>query len=330
MSNEQVTIYDVANLAEVGIGTVSRVLNNSKKVSDKTKEKVLKAIKELNYQPNGMARGLALQRTNSIGVMVPSFTDHFFVEVLRGVQEGLEEFEMDLVLIKVDKREKEKHINRILKERRVDGVLAITLDLTQEEVAKFKEIALPLVLVDDFQENINSISVNEILGVKKAINYLLELGYQKIAFLDGPLDSTHGQNRLQGVKMAFKEAGLEFPNYLLQEGDFTIESGYKMMNELLKLEEKNRARAIFAASDNQAIGAIEVIEEAGFSIPNDFALIGYDNIELARYLKLTTVSQPMFRMGKLGLEILIEDICSQESNLKREKLDPELIIRESC
>ncbi|GAB6099783.1 LacI family DNA-binding transcriptional regulator [Halanaerocella petrolearia] len=326
----KVTIYDVAEAAEVGIGTVSRVLNESEKVSDKTRSKVLKAIKDLNYHPNGMARGLALQRTNSIGVMVPTFTQHFFVEVLKGVQESLKEFDLDLVLFKVDKREKEKHINQVLKERRVDGIVAITLDLTQEEVTRFKEVNLPLVMIDDFQNNVDSIFVDDVAGVKKAINYLLKLNHSKIAFLDGPLDSRHGHKRLEGVQLAFEEADLEFDEELLKTGEFDIDSGYEMMNQILALPEEDRPTAIFAASDNQAIGALEAIEEVGLSVPDDFSLVGYDNIELARYLELTTISQPMFKMGKLGIETLVKVICSQEDELVIRELEPELIIRGSC
>ncbi|AGB40134.1 transcriptional regulator [Halobacteroides halobius DSM 5150] len=322
------TIYDVAEAAEVGIGTVSRVLNNSEKVSDETRNKVLKVIKELNYYPNGMARGLALQRTNAIGVMVPSFIDHFFVEVLRGVQAGLNQFDLDLVLFKVDKEEKDKHINRVLQGRKVDGVLAITLDLTKEEVNKFKELDLPLVLVDDYQQDVNSIFVDDIAGVKKAISYLIELGHQRIAFFDGPLESNHGKQRLEGVKIAFAEAGLEFDEQLLQEGDFTVESGYQSMKKILDVEE--RPTAIFAASDDQAVGALEAIKEEGLSVPDGFALIGYDNIELARYLDLTTVSQPMFKMGELGIETLAKLIYSKQDDLIKKKIEPKLVIRNSC
>lgn len=327
---DKITIYDVAEEADVGIGTVSRVLNNSKKVRDGTRKKVLKAIKKLNYQPNAMARGLALQKTNYVGVIVPAFTDHFFVEVLKGVQLGLEDFDLDLVLFNIaDKSHKEKYLNRILSERRVDGVLAITMDINQEEVGRFNDVNLPLVLVDDLQENVSSIFVDDIAGTKKAINYLLKLNHQRIAFLNGELDSRQGKNRLEGVKLAFKEAGLEFKQELLKVGHFTEESGYKLMKEILELEDDKKPTAIFAASDNQAVGALHAIEEAGLSVPNDFSLVGFDNIELARYLKLTTVNQPMIKMGKLGIEILVQSICSKDI-LVKEKLEPELVIRESC
>lgn len=325
-----VTIYDVAQKAEVGIGTVSRVLNNSENVKDKTREKVLKAITKLNYRPSAMARGLALQKTDSIAVVVPYFTHHFFVEILKGVQEELKEFDMDLVLFNVaDKDEKDKYINRLLKERKVDGVLAITLNMTKEEVTKFKEKNIPLVLVDDNQQGISSIFVDDIKGTKKAINYLVDSGHERICFLNGSLDSKQGARRLKGVKKALNEAGLELNSDLFKVGDFTENSGYKLMEEILKLEEVKRPTAIFAASDNQAIGALNAIEDAGLSVPDDFSLVGYDDIELAHYLGLTTVRQPMFKMGKLGVEILVQSIYSKEEKSVKKKLEPELVCRES-
>ncbi|WP_027339852.1 LacI family DNA-binding transcriptional regulator [Halonatronum saccharophilum] len=328
---KKVTIYDVAEWADVGIGTVSRVLNNSERVSDKTREKVLEAIKELNYQPNAMARGLALQKTGSIGVIVPCFTHHFFVEVLKGVQEELQQIDLDLVLFNVENKEqKDKHIDRILKERRVDGVLAITLSMTKKEVKRFKDLNLPLVLVNDLQDEVSSIFVNDFSGAKEAIEYLIDLGHKKIAFLNGSLRSKQAKERLRGVKAGFKAKGLKLDENLYKEGQFTEESGYKLMEQLLKETKDRWPSAVFAASDNQAIGALQAIEESGLKVPEDFALIGYDNIELARYLKLTTVSQPMTKMGRLGVEILAKEINSKQLEVVQKELEPELIIRRSC
>jgi DNA-binding LacI/PurR family transcriptional regulator len=326
----KVTIYDVAKVAGVGVGTVSRVLNASDNVSDKTRQKVLKVMEELNYRPNAMARGLALQKTNSIGIMVPNFVGHFFVEVLQGVQKALDFHNMDLVLFKVDKKYKEKYIESVIDAQRVDGVLGITLDMTEEEVAKFQDAKLPLVLVDDFREEVSSIAVDDIAGSKKAIEYLLDLGHRKIAFLDGPLGSIHGFKRLKGVELAFKEAGLKFDHNLLKTGDFNMESGYNLMKEILELNSDEIPTAIFAASDNQAIGALKAIEDAGLKVPEDFALIGYDDIELAQYLNLTTISQPMTKMGKMGIDILIGEISSDKKELTHRVIEPELVIRKSC
>ncbi|OCL25739.1 LacI family transcriptional regulator [Orenia metallireducens] len=326
----KVTIYDVAKVAGVGVGTVSRVLNASDNVSDKTRQKVLKVMEELNYRPNAMARGLALQKTNSIGIMVPNFVGHFFVEVLQGVQKALDFHNMDLVLFKVDKKYKEKYIESVIDAQRVDGVLGITLDMTEEEVAKFQDAKLPLVLVDDFREEVSSIAVDDIAGSKKAIEYLLDLGHRKIAFLDGPLGSIHGFKRLKGVELAFKEAGLKFDHNLLKTGDFNMESGYNLMKEILELNSDEIPTAIFAASDNQAIGALKAIEDAGLKVPEDFALIGYDDIELAKYLNLTTISQPMTKMGKMGIDILIGEISSDKKELTHRVIEPELVIRKSC
>ncbi|MGM0369277.1 MAG: LacI family DNA-binding transcriptional regulator [Bacillota bacterium] len=324
------TIYDVAKKAEVGIGTVSRVLNESQNVSDKTREKVIEAIQNLNYYPNAMARGLASQKTGSIGVIVPSFTDHFFVEVLQGVQQSLEQFDLDLVLFNVtDKSRKDKYIERVLGEKRVDGVIAITMDMSDEDIVKFQASELPLVLIDDWHQEVSSIAVDDISGSQQAVEYLLSLGHQKIAFLSGVVGSHHGDKRLAGVKKAFAATDVEFDSDLVIEEGFTVEGGKRAIRELLQLDEAQRPTAVFAASDNQAIGALEEIRETGLSVPEDIAIVGYDNIELAHYLKLTTISQPMSKMGRLGVEILTDKLEGAEQELVQQVIKPELVIRES-
>ncbi len=344
MGEKEANIYDVAEEAGVGIGTVSRVLNESQKVKEETREKVKKAMNKLNYRPDAMARGLARQRTNSAAVLVPTFTEHFFVEVLRGVQKGLEKYEMDLVLYDVGSQEKkERHVNRVLNEKKVDGVLAI-YTLAPEKIDGFKEADLPLVVINEAEEKTDSIFINDILGARKAVDYLLDLGHSDIAFLNGPLHSPHAVKRLQGVKKAFSDSCLEFRKDLLISGDlypeltvesdFTEELGFEQMEKILGRPEKKQPSAIFAASDIQAIGALKAIGEKGLSVPEDYSLIGYDDIDLARHLNLTTISQPMFNMGKMGVDVLMERIAADlpyaDKKFISKKLEPELVIRDSC
>ncbi|WP_018248260.1 LacI family DNA-binding transcriptional regulator [Orenia marismortui] len=331
-----VTIYDVAELAEVGIGTVSRVLNNSARVSKETRNKVLEVIKKLNYQPNAMARGLALQKTASIGILISNFTSHFFMEVLKGVQQGLKKYNMDLVLYTVsagdfyDITRKENYIDRILSERRVDGVLAITMQMTEEEINKFKSVKVPLVLVNDLQESNSSVFVDDIEGAKEAVNYLISLSHERIAFINGCMDCRQGKQRLRGFKEALKEANIEIDDNLIKIGDFNEESGYNLMKEILEETKENLPTAIFTASDIQAIGALKAIKEAGYSVPDDFSLIGYDNIELSKHLDLTTIAQPMSEMGELGVEMLMKSINSQQNEIIKRELVPNLVVRDSC
>ena len=344
MGEKEANIYDVAEEAGVGIGTVSRVLNESQKVKQKTREKVQKAMNKLNYRPDAMARGLARQRTNSAAVLVPAFTEHFFVEVLRGVQKGLEKYEMDLVLYDVGSQEKkERHVSRVLNEKKVDGVLAI-YTLSPETIASFKKADLPLVLINEAEEKIDSIFINDILGARKAVDHLLDLGHSDIAFLNGPLHSPHAVKRLKGVKKALSDSRLEIREDLLisgdlypeltEESDFTEELGCEQMKKILGRPEKKQPTAIFAASDIQAIGALKAIEKEDLSVPEDYSLIGYDDIDLARHLNLTTISQPMFKMGEMGVDILMERITADSPYEDRKfisrKLEPELVIRNSC
>ena len=344
MGEKEANIYDVAEKAGVGIGTVSRVLNESQKVKKETQDKVLEAIEKLNYCPDAMARGLARQRTNSVAVLVPAFTEHFFVEVLRGVQRGLEKHEMDLVLFDVESKEqKERHINRVLNERKVDGALAIS-KLSFETISNFKQKGLPLVLINEAEEKIDSIFVDDVLGARKAINHLLNLGHRDIGFLNGPLHSPHAVKRLEGVKQAFSDSGFkvredllisgDFEPLLTEESDFTEDLGNEQMKKILSKSDDEQPTAIFAASDIQAVGALKAIENRGLSVPEDYSLIGYDNIDLARHLNFTTISQPMLKMGEMGVDLLMERITSEAPYADEEflykKLEPELVIRNSC
>jgi len=266
------------------------------------------------------------------------------VEVLRGVQKGLEKYEMDLVLYDVGSQEKkERHVNRVLNEKKVDGVLAI-YTLAPEKIDGFKEADLPLVVINEAEEKTDSIFINDILGARKAVDYLLDLGHSDIAFLNGPLHSPHAVKRLQGVKKAFSDSCLEFRKDLLISGDlypeltvesdFTEELGFEQMEKILGRPEKKQPSAIFAASDIQAIGALKAIGEKGLSVPEDYSLIGYDDIDLARHLNLTTISQPMFNMGKMGVDVLMERIAADlpyaDKKFISKKLEPELVIRDSC
>jgi LacI family transcriptional regulator len=331
MAKDKVNIYDVAEKAGVGIGTVSRVLNNSQKVKKETRQKVLEVIKELNYRPNKLAQNLARQTANAIAVIVPSFIDHYFVEVLKGIQEALEEEKIDLILYKIDKDQKMMDkIFDIVKSKKVDGIVAVTMDISEHEYQDLLREDIPIVLADENTPDFHSIYLDDIKGAEIAINYLLELGHKNIAFIDGLKDSQHGSNRLKGVKKALKLKDLKLSEELLKFGDFHTEDGYKSMQEILALSKKKWPTAVFAASDNQAIGVLQAMEEKGLKAPEDIAVIGYDNIELAKYLKITTIWQPMYQLGHLAIEVLLRAINGElESKFSRE-LELKLLKRETA
>ncbi len=338
------TIYDVAKKAGVGIGTVSRVLNNSPQISPKTREKVLKVIKELKYQPHAMAQGLARKRTNSLACLVPSFTGYFYLELINGIQQALSRHRFDLILYSIGQMDKEKEIlKRTLRERKVDGVLLISMPITDEYVKKFTQARFPIVLVDSFHDELDSIAIENREGAFIATKHLIDLGHTRIGMINGNLNSLPAKIRLEGFKAALAENNIPFEAErvkIVQQTDnkelnhnhgFNKKAGYEAMLSLLNLE-VNRPTAVFISSDIQAAGALKAIRERGLSVPEDIAIMGFDGVELSEYLGLTTMKQPMFEMGMIAVERLIEKILSPETTKKKVKklFHTRLIIRDTC
>lgn len=330
MTKKKVNIYDVAKKAGVGIGTVSRVLNQSSKVRNKTKEKVLKVIEDLNYHPNRAAQNLASKKANAIAVILPTFVDHFFVEVLKGVQGALEEKKIDLILHKLtaDKNMVTKILN-IIQSGRVDGILAVSLDISSVENQKLLNTDIPIVLADQKSSDFHSLYFNDQKGAEMAINHLIAAGHQKIAFINGKKESKVAAERLLGVKKALQKNNLKLKAELLKFSDFQSDAAYKSMQKILSLPKKDWPTAVFAASDNQALGIIKLLEEKKIEIPKKIAVIGYDNIELAQFLKITTVAQPMYELGQNSVELLLKAIDGQLEGIYQQELELKLIARKT-
>jgi DNA-binding LacI/PurR family transcriptional regulator len=327
-----VTIYDVAKKAGVGIGTVSRVLNNSPHVSEATRQKVSTAIEELNYRPSSIAQRLSLRRTFTIGVITPFFTRPAFVGRLQGVEAALAESRYDLVLYNVETTDKRDACFRELPiSQRFDGLLLIALPPTDEDVALFHQAGIPVVLVDAYHPALSHVVIDDIRGGYIATKHLIELGHTRIAYISDPLESpfrfTSSLRRYQGYRQALDEAAIAFrPEYhcWAEHGE---EQARDMARHLLSLDEP--PTAIFAASDTQAIGAMEAIRERGLHIPQDLALVGYDDIEASRYLGLTTIHQPLFESGLKGVELLLQAIDHPPAEPLRIELPMELVCRRS-
>jgi LacI family transcriptional regulator len=332
-----VTIYDVAKKAGVGIGTVSRVINDSPQISELTKEKVQAAILELNYQPHTVAQSLARKKTNTIACIIPFFTGYFFVELLRGVQNKITEYKYDLILYSVDvTNKKETFLQKTLKERKVDGVLLVSLEITKEFADKFIKCRIPIVLVDSYHPDLDCITVDNVEGAYLATKHLIDSGYQKIAMIDGQLKSIPARLRLEGYKKVLLYYQIPFnENYFVacdftQEADgFNKEAGYIAMCRLIDLG-ADRPRAVFVSSDIQAIGAIQAIKDRNLRVPQDIAVVGFDDIELAQFVGLTTVRQPMKKMGEVAVERLLEKMANKTTNGFKHRFRTELVVRESC
>ncbi|NLC47639.1 MAG: LacI family transcriptional regulator [Firmicutes bacterium] len=323
------TIYDVAKKAGVGVGTVSRVINGSPHVSPRTRERVLEAIAELDYQPHAVARSLATNRTNAIGVLVPFFTNYFFLEVLRGIQDVAYRKDQGIFLYNVQQhKQKEVYLARIPVERRVDGLIVITLRIRENHAARFINGKFPVILVDSYNPTLPSLVVDNAYGAKLATEHLLSLGHRKVAFINGLMRYHASRARKAGFEEAFAQAGLQPDPNLIMETEFERSGGRQAMAALW--EAGKRPTAVFAASDLQAIGVMEYLQKQGVRVPDDVAVVGYDDIEMAELLDLTTIRQPMYTMGAEAAERLLEGLPPPPVGEGWPKVyKPELIVRKS-
>ena len=327
------TIKDVAELAEVHPSTVSRVINGDSRISEKTKKKVLLIIRKLGYTPNAIARGLKTKRTYTLGMLIPDITNPFFAELARGVEDAANKNSFNIILCNTDdKLKKERTYLEILREKRVDGLILGTAHIRDQSILELEKKKFPYILISRNVERLNKncIIIDDLAGGMMATEYLIKLGHHRIAHISGPLKTRSGLNRLKGYQLALKKHKIEYNDELVGEGDFRINGGYQVMKRFLKLPEP--PTAIFAANDLLALGAMQAIQKKNFYIPEDFSIIGFNDIELASFVypSLTTIRQPILEMGNLAVKMLLKIIIDGEFNQGKIVLKPKLIIRESC
>ena len=304
-----VTIHNVAQEAGVGIGTVSRVVNNSPDVKPATRERVLAVIHRLNYKPDPIARSMISKRTNSIGTIVPFFTRPSFMERLRGVEAVIARLERELVLYNVETSAQRDHFFRELPmHRKVDGLLIISLSPDDAAARRFRELGTPVVLIDAYSPLLTSLVVNNVEGAYQAVKRLIELGHRHIGFINGEIEGNFKFNtandRLIGLHRALGEAGLLFEPEQVLISEWSRKGGKHAALQLLT--QQKRPTAIFAASDVQAVGALEAARELGLRVPEQLSVIGFDGIEISELLELSTMQQPLQEMGELGASKLVE------------------------
>lgn len=327
------TIRDVAELAGVHPSTVSRVINDDSRISEKTKNKVLSIIKKLGYTPNAIARGLKTKRTYTLGMLIPDITNPFFAEIARGVEDAANANGFNIILCNTDdKLKKERIYLEILKGKRVDGLILGTAHIKDKSILELEKKKFPYILVSRNIEKLNKncIIVDDVAGGIMVTEYLIKLGHRRIAHITGPLKTRSALNRLKGYKLTLKKYEIEYRDELVGEGDFRIKGGYQVMKRFLKLAEP--PTAIFAANDLLALGAMQAVQKKKYHIPEDFCIIGFDDIRLASFVypPLTTIRQPMLEMGALAVKMLLKIIEEGEFNQRKIVLKPKLIIRESC
>lgn len=326
------TIRDVARYAGVGVGTVSRVLNDSPEVSPGTRDKVLSAIEALDYTPNPIARRLSLGKTLTIAVIAPFFTRPSVVERLRGIEHVIAESEYDLIVFNVEtSSRRDAYFRNVSRRERVDGLIIISLLPADGDVERLKQGGSPVVLVDVAHPEFSQVIVDDVRGGKMATQYLLELGHRRIGFLSDYEDSsfyfTANRDRFAGYSQALKEAGIALNAQYCVHGEHSRSSAFNMAMRLLTLPE--RPTAIFATSDTLAIGVLEAAQESGLNVPEDLSVIGYDDIEIAEYLQLTTIRQSLFESGAEGVKLLLEEIDNVPESPAQILLPTEVVARET-
>ncbi|MFJ6697998.1 LacI family DNA-binding transcriptional regulator [Streptomyces sp. NPDC091272] len=333
--NRQPTIKTVAARAGVGRTTVSRVVNGSDLVSAEARARVLAAIKELNYVPNSVARGLVTSRTDSVALVIPESesrlgSEPYFAALIRGVSAALADTRTQLQLTLVRDRSERDQMIASVTTRRVDGVLLVSVHADDPLPGMLEEMGLPTVLAGrrDERENLSYVDSDNAGGAAAAVRHLLDGGRRRIATITGPLDMDVSRSRLAGWRDAHGGTGVHADESLVAGGDFTEEGGRHAMRSLL--ERAPDLDAVFAASDLMAVGALAELRRQGRQVPGDVAVVGFEDSVLARHTHppLTTVRQPVEELGRTMARILT-DITRHGAERQQVTLPTRLIVRES-
>lgn len=305
-----VTIRDVAKRANVSVATVSRVINESARVNPTTRKKVEKAIKELNYRPNEIARSFFTGKSKMLALLVPDITNPFFPELARSIEDSANKRGYTLLLCNTDNNQKkEQHYLSILQQKRVDGIINIS-----NTKIDTKDYNIPLVFLDRGNEDFSpSVTVNNREGSKEAIVYLKSKKRNRIAHISGPKDDYNAQQRLKGYLDIVKDESW-FSDTYIRYGNYDFQTAYNCTIDLLK--DKNDVDSIFVGNDFMAIGVLKAIEQSGKRVPEDISVIGFDGIKLGEQLNpsLTTMAQPLYEIGQKATETLIDMIQNNKTD----------------
>ncbi len=307
------TIKDVARQANVSVATVSRILNDLPGYSEATKKRVLKAIRDLGYTKNALASGLVSSKTHTIAVLFPSVSSRFASELLSGIENGAHERRHSVIVCNTDSNgRRTREYLEVLAQKRVDGVVFVSEWLTEEYETFVERTGLPMVLVSTFTSEypVPYVRIDDQKAAYDATMYLLERGHRRIGMISGTKeDPVAGYPRVQGYREAVEQYGAAFEESLVAYGDFHYASGRRAAQELLARH--GDVTAVFAASDEMALGVVSAAYECGLRIPDDLSLIGYDDTGDAEMAvpPLTTVRQPLFDMGRKAIDLLFDPVA---------------------
>lgn len=328
------TLEDIGKKAGVSRATVSRVINGETNVKEQTRSRVMEVIQQSNFQPNIAARSLAIGRTNVIGLVIPAgvstiFSDPYFMLMIQGVSSACNQRDYSVMLWLAEPEYERRMMRQILHSGLLDGVVVSSMLMDDLIVQSLHDSKKPFILIGRHPTlNVNYLDVDNFNGGREATLHLLRLGRKQVATITGPQNMIAGYDRFQGYCQALDERGVGFNPHLVAEGDFSEAGGYAAMRRLLP----HHPNAVFVASDVMAEGALRAMREAGLRVPQDVAVVGYDDMpNSSRTIPpLTTMRQPTSHMGALAVNTLI-DIIKNPGEQKRHMILPiELVIRTSC
>lgn len=326
------TIHDVARKAGVGIGTVSRVLNNSGSVNKETRNRILEVIAELDYTPHLAARRLSSGKTLVIGAIIPFFTRPAAVERLRGVMSIIAATNYDFNLFSIETPlQRQDYLQTVPRPGRIDGLIIFSFPTTPAETERIITSKIPTIIIDSFNSTLDCIYVDNVKGGYAATQHLIKLGHTKIGYLGDPLEDPIGffvsRDRFKGYRQALEEAGIPFNPRFHREGPHSIESARLMALDLLT--QPDPPTALFAFSDTITLGIIDAARELKLFVPGDLSVIGFDDIEIARFAGLSTVRQQLFETGVMGAKMLLNRLDEPEQEHTAVLLPTELVMRQT-
>lgn len=328
------TIKDVAKQANTSKSTVSRFLNGQR-VKKKTEEAIAQAIKELNYHPNMNARRLASSRTLNIGIVVDDISNYFYSTIISEIEVITNQHGYQCVFFsrKSNKKQEKEYLN-MLYEGEVDGLIMVSFYKRDEDlIAAIQEIPYPIILIGDDAgcKEVHSVDVDNYSGTYELVEYLHQIGHHNIAYIAGPDTAAATHQRMAGYRAALQTLSIEFRPEWIVSSNWSKEGGYEAMMQLLERERRGFT-AVIASNDEMAIGALRAANDRGFHVPQDFSLIGFDDIPMSAWVNpgLTTANQPLHQIGRRAAEMMMELLKTSEMKYQRHLFKTNMVIRQSC
>lgn len=319
------TLHEVAREAAVSTATVSHVINESAYVSPKLRERVLAAVRKLNYHPNALARGLRTKQTRTVGMVIPDITNPFFPEVVRGAEDILRHAGYTLIVGNSDNHtETEAAYYRTFLEKRVDGLLLIiaTNDRRPDYLRQHDPRAVPIVFIDRFCRGLpgDAVWADNVQGSAEAVSHLAESGHRRIGIITGPHELVNARMRLEGYERALERHGIEIDRELIREGRFDIESGYEQAKVLLGL--KVSPTALFVSNGLMTMGCLQAVYESGIRYPGDLAIVSFDDLKWFSHTRpqISAVAQPAYNLGTTAGDLLLKRIAGKLTGPPRRRL----------